>query len=65
MGMITDPTLAEEMMRQIKAGQYPNRNTAYRLLMEIVNQFRDSIPSLANKAQEIIDTDYPDQKYSN
>lgn len=61
MGMITSTAVAEEIMNKIKNGEYPNRNTAYRLLMEIVNQFRGE--RIADDAQYLIDTLYDDQKF--
>lgn len=61
MALFSDITGAEEIIRQVKNGDFPNRNTAYRFLVEIVNQFRGQ--PIADEAEYLINTYYADQKY--
>lgn len=53
--------MAEEMVEKIKNGKIVNRNTAYRELVTIVNEWRGNF--VAQQAQWLIDERYSDLKY--
>lgn len=53
--------MAEEMVRKIKNGEISNRNTAYRELVQIINDWRGE--RVAEDAEDLIDEKYSDLKY--
>ncbi len=52
---------AEEMIYKIKRGGISSRNTAYRELMTIANEWPGT--SVGRDAEDLIDDEYSDLKY--
>ena len=48
--------MAEEMLADVKIGRYPNKNTAYRILRNIMVEWPGTYA--ANEAEYLIYTDY-------
>lgn len=59
----SDINMAIEMVDKIRRGEISNRNTAYRELMQISNEWRGE--SVGYDAQDLIDENYSDLKYGN
>lgn len=57
----SDYASAEEMVSYIQRGGISNRNTAYRELLTITQEWPGTDASY--EAQYLIDTEYSDQKY--
>ena len=57
----SDISSAEEMVSYIERGGIPDRNTAYRELLIIMQEWGGT--SVAYDAQSLIDREYSDQKY--
>ena len=55
--------MAEEMVDRIREGKETNRNTAYRELVTIKNEWKGY--PVANEAEYLIDEYYSDLKYTN
>lgn len=55
--------MAQEMVDKIRRGEIPNRNTAYRELVQIMNEWRGE--PVADDAEDLIDERYSDLKYKN
>lgn len=53
--------MAQEMVDKIRRGGISNRNTAYRELMQIMNEWRGE--SVADDAEDLINERYYDLKY--
>lgn len=58
----SDIDMAKEMVNKIRRGEISNRNTAYRELMQISNEWRGE--SVAYDAENLIDDEYSDLKYN-